>query len=222
MQTAPSTQGQHIPGPDFASILENVTDAVAVVDPDWTIVYLNGLRPPWLAGPRNRSSDERCGTFSRSCPSTEAQAQLQHAMRAGEQVRFEHFHESGRRWYDVHAEPADGGLILFVRDVTDLKCYQRLFETTQEGILIVDAEGRYVDVNESYCRILKTTRERLIGALFSQFIPYSASQCLAYRDWRTIPASVRQLIPPLETAFASINVSDAGRRRIRPFSAHRR
>jgi len=49
--------------------------------------------------------------------------------------------------------------------------YQALFETTLDGIMIVDDGGRYVDVNESLCRMLKTPREELIGTHFSQFIP---------------------------------------------------
>jgi PAS domain S-box-containing protein len=49
--------------------------------------------------------------------------------------------------------------------------YRALFETTQDGIMIVNDEGYYVEVNDSLCRILKTTRERLVGAHFSEFIP---------------------------------------------------
>ncbi len=49
--------------------------------------------------------------------------------------------------------------------------YRRLFENTRDGILIVDDQGRYVDVNESYCQILKASRARLVGAHFSEFIP---------------------------------------------------
>jgi PAS domain S-box-containing protein len=49
--------------------------------------------------------------------------------------------------------------------------YRALFETTQDGIMIVDDQGYYIEVNESLCRMLKTPRERLVGAHFSQFIP---------------------------------------------------
>jgi PAS domain S-box-containing protein len=51
------------------------------------------------------------------------------------------------------------------------KRYRTLFQTTGDGIVIVNDTGRYVEVNESYARILKTTKERLIGAHFSDFIP---------------------------------------------------
>jgi len=46
-----------------------------------------------------------------------------------------------------------------------------LFDTAQDGILIVDSTGRYVEVNESLCRILKAPRERLIGSYFEEFMP---------------------------------------------------
>jgi PAS domain S-box-containing protein len=49
--------------------------------------------------------------------------------------------------------------------------YRALLETTLDGILIVDNEGRCVEVNESLCRLLKAPRDRLIGAHFSEFIP---------------------------------------------------
>lgn len=49
--------------------------------------------------------------------------------------------------------------------------YRTLFETAQDGIMIVNEEGYYVEVNESLCRILKAPRERLVGAHFSEFIP---------------------------------------------------
>ncbi|HYE13434.1 MAG TPA: PAS domain S-box protein [Pyrinomonadaceae bacterium] len=48
--------------------------------------------------------------------------------------------------------------------------YRALFETTSDGIMVVSEEGRYVDVNESLCRILKAPRERLLGAHFSDFM----------------------------------------------------
>lgn len=77
--------------------------------------------------------------------------------------------------------PASDGIALFIRDISARKRaeqklrqseerYRRLLEATDDGILTVDDQGRYVDVNDSYCRILKATRGRLIGAHFSEFI----------------------------------------------------
>jgi PAS domain S-box-containing protein len=74
------------------------------------------------------------------------------------------------------------GFVAMVQDISDRteaeralvateSRYRTLFESTQDGILIVNNEGCYIDVNESYCRILKSTREILVGAHFSDFIP---------------------------------------------------
>ena len=49
--------------------------------------------------------------------------------------------------------------------------YRALFETSQDGIMRVHDDGYYVEVNDGLCRILKTTKERLVGAHFSEFIP---------------------------------------------------
>jgi PAS domain S-box-containing protein len=51
--------------------------------------------------------------------------------------------------------------------------YQSLFESTLDGILVVDNNGTYVNVNESYCKMLKGTREEIIGQNFSRFMPPS-------------------------------------------------
>jgi PAS domain S-box-containing protein len=46
-----------------------------------------------------------------------------------------------------------------------------LFETALDAIVIVDDAGTYVDVNEALCRILRGTREQLVGRPFSDFVP---------------------------------------------------
>lgn len=49
--------------------------------------------------------------------------------------------------------------------------YRALFETTPDGIMVVDDDGTYVDLNPAMCRILAGTREQLVGRHFSDFIP---------------------------------------------------
>ncbi|HEX8250765.1 MAG TPA: PAS domain S-box protein, partial [Pyrinomonadaceae bacterium] len=48
--------------------------------------------------------------------------------------------------------------------------YRTLFETTLDCIMVVDEQGKYIDVNESLCRKLKTSREQLIGFHFSEYM----------------------------------------------------
>ncbi len=74
----------------------------------------------------------------------------------------------------------------FTRDVTDRNAalrglteseqrYRTLFETTLDGILLVNDTGIYIDVNSSFCNLLKTSKEELIGTHFSRYIPQEAT-----------------------------------------------
>jgi len=51
-------------------------------------------------------------------------------------------------------------------EATDLSLgrYRALFEALPDGLLILDGEGRCVDVNPSLCQLLGRPRERLLGA----------------------------------------------------------
>jgi len=49
--------------------------------------------------------------------------------------------------------------------------YRALFETTPDGIMIVDDAGTYVDVNDAMCAMLGAPRTELVGRHFRDFIP---------------------------------------------------
>jgi PAS domain S-box-containing protein len=49
--------------------------------------------------------------------------------------------------------------------------YQTLFDATSDGILIIDDQGISVDANESLCRMLKLSRDQVLGTHFARFVP---------------------------------------------------
>jgi len=94
----------------------------------------------------------------------------------------QYYSERLSRWYELRVHITPDGTMILGTDIDERyrqdkqsrevqQRYKELFESTNDGILIVDDDGRYVDVNPSYCKILKATRGRLIGAHFSEFIP---------------------------------------------------
>ncbi len=166
MQTASSKAGVNA-----LEILEHVSDAVAVIDSGWVVTYVNGPAENLTGKPKDQVIGRGLLEVLPALAGSAAFAQLEQAAASGSEARFEYLHEPSRQWFDVRALAAGGLLTIFVRDKTDLKCYQRLFESSAEGILIVNDQGHYVDVNESYASILKTTRDQLIGKHFSEFIP---------------------------------------------------
>jgi PAS domain S-box-containing protein len=61
---------------------------------------------------------------------------------------------------------------LAVRNSDDSR-YKALFASTQEGLVIVDDDGIYREVNDSYARLLKSIPSRIVNRHFSEFIPPS-------------------------------------------------
>ena len=49
--------------------------------------------------------------------------------------------------------------------------FNSIFNTLDVGILIVDSEGFFIDVNESYCRMLGYERRELVGKYFLEIVP---------------------------------------------------
>jgi PAS domain S-box-containing protein len=97
-------------------------------------------------------------------------------------------HAESRRWTKAVAYPIkdEAGrvreVVLMHEDITarvaaeeNLRAsearYRALFETTLDGIMLLDKNGRYVDVNESLCHILKAPREQIVGAHLTDFTP---------------------------------------------------
>ncbi len=69
----------------------------------------------------------------------------------------------------------------FTRDVTEARQaeavrrsiearHHALFQNTLDAIMIVDDQGRYVDVNASMCRVFGRRREELVGRCFTEFV----------------------------------------------------
>lgn len=104
----------------------------------------------------------------------------------------------GLRWVEGNATPArqpDGSIIWHghIRDITELhRAQQRLrtaasvFETSQEGIIISDADGAFRDVNRAFERLTGFSREDIRGEPPHRLLPAS--------DWRRTIARIRSAL----------------------------
>lgn len=85
----------------------------------------------------------------------------------------------GMRYFDVRYEPTeiDGEVVAVVAVITETtdrtraelarekieERYRTLFEYSPDGIAIADRNSRYIDANETLCRMLGYTREEFVG-----------------------------------------------------------
>jgi diguanylate cyclase (GGDEF)-like protein len=97
------------------SILESIGDAFFALDRDWRFTYLNRRAEVYFQRPG------LLGTSFRDLPSDPAGSHhgFLEAMEAQEQRCFDLYLPELERWHDVSIFPLDGGITVYLRDVTE-------------------------------------------------------------------------------------------------------
>lgn len=156
-------------------VLGGITDAVAALDRNWRYTYVNRQAEIMARMPRQQLAGKVIWELFPELRHSAAFEFLHRTMRDGVRTRFEQFYAPYNLWVEVDAYPAADGLVMFVHAIGDrddsTERYRALFESMRDGVIIVNDDGRYVDVNQSFCGMLKAGRERLIGSHFGEFIP---------------------------------------------------
>ncbi len=161
----------------FRTLTENSPDIIARVDRDMRVVYVNkaveralGIPPEGLIG---RRPDEFGVPEALSAQWTEA---IQRTFKTGKGARtdFDYPGPQQVRHYSATSVPEfeeDGTantVLITVDDVTERvdaeEKYSTVIRNLQDGFCIVDSEGRYIEVNEGYARMLGLSPEEFLHA----------------------------------------------------------
>src|SRR3954447_18213853 len=114
------------------NILENTTDAFFAVDRAWKFTYVNA-ETERITGQRR---DQILGrTFWEVFPNMLGSAFETYYRKVMEKqvaVEFEACNRSGKKWFEVHAYPSNGGVSAFFRDVTERKRIEEQRLTTSK------------------------------------------------------------------------------------------
>jgi PAS domain S-box-containing protein len=165
-----------------AEILSSISDGVVNIDHDFRYSYAN---EPALRLLKKRSDEligQRVSDVFPDFRETITHERMVRALSDQSAQHWEEYYGPLEAWVDVSAYPSQSGITLYIRDTTEQRRandalreselrYRALFSTTPDGILFVDGNGVYVDVNESYARMLKTTRDSLVGRNFREVVP---------------------------------------------------
>ena len=138
-------------------VLETTTDAVATIDRDWKISFLN-RRAKELLSPKGEVLGKNLWQeFPFAAENEEIHGHLDRAMEgvAGE---FEIFYpEPLNLWLSLQCRPFDDGIVIFFRDVTDrrradaiLKQQQDLLTSVQQTALVATWEIEYATGKVTY------------------------------------------------------------------------
>lgn len=102
----------------LCATLESITDVFYTVDRDWRLTYLNGEAERLFRRPRPRLLGKVLWDVLDQPDARSAQDELLRAMRERCTVAFDAYYASRRLHCEVRAYPSDGGLAVYMRDIT--------------------------------------------------------------------------------------------------------
>ncbi|SFU52415.1 ATP-binding protein [Pseudoduganella namucuonensis] len=131
----------------MSAVLESITDGFLVVDPDWSISYINpqaaDLLHPSDGGAVTPGQDlwsalpELCGTV--------LEAQFRRAMELQQPAGFELYHLPRKLWLDVRAWPSAAGLAASVQNISKRKAEERALRESANRLQVALAAGKLGD-----------------------------------------------------------------------------
>jgi len=112
----------------LSGVLANIAEAFFAVDGDWRIRYVN----PAGEELAQRSADELVGADTweafPEAAGTRVEEQYRKAMAEGVTASLEEYDPKLGKWLQIQAHPADDGLAIFCRDITERKHAERRLE----------------------------------------------------------------------------------------------
>jgi len=185
-------RGEPVTGPfgtDVSeTILASISDGLVAFDNDWRFVYLNaGAERLW-----NRKAESLIGETIFDALRVDETNPFHTAYLAskknGEPAVFVAYSENFKAWHEVRGYPHPLGYTIFIRDVTEERAQhvarldaqrkvdlarsinQRIFDTSQDLILVVDSHGTFLRVSPSSASIIGTPPEVMVGRSAADFI----------------------------------------------------
>ncbi|WP_247000437.1 PAS domain-containing protein [Halosolutus gelatinilyticus] len=188
-------------------IVDRVTDAFFALDTDFRFTYLNDRAETLL----ERSRDDLIGRVMwdefPDTVETQFPDGFHRAMDEQVSVSFDIYHAHLETWFETRAYPSEGGLSVYMRDVTERKRQETtlaqhaaVVEATRDGVVTLDRNRRIVTVNAALESLLGVDRRELIGE-HVEIVPELA----AIDDAETLE---------LGRAITDVDLGNAGRRHL--------
>ena len=122
------------------SMVENITDGFYVLDRDWKVITMNQVAEDIFGISHGSFIGKIFWDVFPDSPKYSYPQKFKDAMDNNETSRFEDYHFSSERWFNVVAYPSSEGLTIFFRDITnERKLQQILIYSEQKLRAILDS-----------------------------------------------------------------------------------
>ncbi|SIR66948.1 PAS domain S-box-containing protein [Haladaptatus litoreus] len=154
---------------DLEDVVERMDDGFVALDENLRFTYVNDRAGDLL----KRLPDELVGRHITDAfePDPEIEAAITDALETEKPTAEEVFYEPLETWFEFHLYPTERGLSVYFEDVTErkeqtqqLEQYERVVETIDDGIYVLDSDHRFTMVNSGFTSMTEYGHDELIGA----------------------------------------------------------
>jgi PAS domain S-box-containing protein len=154
---------------ELEDVVERMDDGFFALDDDLRFTYVNERASDLLERLPGELVGEHVGDAFELDERTEAA--ITEAMETQEPGTYEEFYEPLDTWFEAHIYPSETGVSVYFKDVTErrrnerkLEQYERIVETVDDGIYVLDGDRRFTMVNNGFASMTGYERDDLIGA----------------------------------------------------------
>lgn len=156
-------------------VLADVNDHFAFFDRQWRYTYVNDAAVRMLGLPREKLIGQSVWDLFPGLTGTLFYEETQRAFAEQRAVAFEEFYEPLGRWYEIHISAFPYGVSIYAIDISTRKeaesalraseeRFSKAFYASPQAMCITHIEdGRIVDCNESFARMVAYSRHEVIG-----------------------------------------------------------
>jgi PAS domain S-box-containing protein len=164
-------------------ILESIGDAFFAVTHDWIVTYWNNTAEKVLKTPRHTILGKNLWEVFEGSVNSESYKKYHEAMALKQYTHFEDYFTPLEKWYDISAYPADDGLSVFFKDITERKIsellllesekrYSDLFDLSPLPKWVLDIETlRFLDVNAAAIKKYGYSRDEFLSMTVKDIRP---------------------------------------------------
>ena len=183
----------------LSTIFESITDPFFSLDKNWNFTYANQAFEKLSGLSQQTLIDKNVWTLYPESVSGIYHQHYCQALETGNTVCFEIFEEYHNKWFEVKVFPSEDGVFVTFSDITEknttqeeLKKLSLVASKTDNGIIIIDAEGQTEWVNEGFTKLTEYTLGEAAGKKLEELLKSNNTDVVALQ---AMTEKMEQAIP---------------------------